>query len=78
MEFFTVPCPGRGEVSIDGSFQGENKDGERLHVFQCSEGLHDISMTCLVGRQCQEPVQRAQIAGTDPILPREVPFLCMP
>ncbi len=76
MEFFTVPCPGKGEVSIDGSPQGKNKDGKKLHPFQCNDRLHDISMTCLNGKQCQEPVQRVMITGANPILPQKVPFVC--
>lgn len=76
MEFFKVPCPGRGEVSINGSPQGENMKDNKLHVFQCGEGTHDISMKCLVGKRCQEPVQRVSITGTNPILPQEAPFTC--
>jgi hypothetical protein len=76
MEFFTVPCPGKGNVKIDGSFQGESVQGTTLHKFQCGEGTHDISMECLAGKQCQAPVQRVEIAGTNPILPMEVPFEC--
>lgn len=76
MEFFTVPCPGRGKVSINGSYHGENKDGSDLHTFLCVEGLHDITLVCLAGKHCQEPLQRALIADTNLIMPLEVPFEC--
>lgn len=88
MQFFKVPCPGRGTVSIDGKPQGENKQagreesdtrqGDGLRIFQCGTGLHDLSMACLVGKRCRRPVQRVQIDKTDPILPMEVPFECAP
>lgn len=63
MEFFEVPCPGRGKVSVDGSYQGDNRSevGGNLDTFQCGRGLHDISMSCLVGRICAEPVKRLNI-----------------
>ena len=76
MEFFKVPCPGKGKVSIDQRYQGENKDNESLHVFLCSEGNHDISMACLVGKTCQETVQRIPLSNTNPIDPPEVTFTC--
>ncbi len=76
MEFFTVPCPGRGNVSVGGSFQGASIKDDKLHVFQCGEGLHDISMECLVGKKCHVTMQRILIAGTNPVLPQEIPFIC--
>ncbi len=76
MEFFSVPCPGKGKVSIDGVFQGDSKVDEKLHVFQCNEGTHEIAMACLVGRTCRRAVQEMVIAGTNPILPQEVTFTC--
>jgi hypothetical protein len=76
MEFFTVPCPGRGEVFIDGSSLGENKRNSELNVFQCNPGMHDISLTCRVGKHCTELQQSKEIINTNPIRPMEVPFIC--
>ena len=76
MEFFTVSCLRKGKVSIDGSYLGENRQGETLRVFQCCAGLHDISLECQFGRKCREMTQRVMIAGTNAILPREVRFYC--
>ncbi|MBI5074277.1 MAG: hypothetical protein HZB62_03750 [Nitrospirae bacterium] len=78
MEFFTVPCPGNGEVWIDKSFQGASVRHDRLFVFQCGEGMHNIGMQCLIGRQCELPIQRVSIIETDPIEPLEIPFRCTP
>jgi hypothetical protein len=78
MEFFTVSCLRRGKVSIDGCYQGNNKDGETLHVFQCGAGLHDISLECQVGQKCREMTQRVRISGTNAIVPIVVRFLCDP
>jgi len=77
MEFYTVPCPGRGKVKLDGGFQGENIRDNMLHVFQCGEGTHYISMECLVaGKECKKQVQRVSLIGTNLILAQEVPFIC--
>lgn len=76
MEFFTVSCHRKGKVSIDGSYQGENKDGETLHVFHCREGLHDISLECQVGQKCRELTQRVMISGTNAIIPIVIRFVC--
>ena len=76
MEFFTVSCLRKGKVSIDGSYLGENKNGEFLQVFQCRAGLHDVSLECQIGRRCREMTQRVMIAGTNAILPKEIRFLC--
>lgn len=78
MEFFIVPCPGIGEVSVDGSVQGENKEKDscNLIVFQCGRGLHDISITCLASRTCLDPVKRVEIKDTNPIQPMGVPCIC--
>jgi hypothetical protein len=76
MEFFTVPCPGRGHVFIDGGSLGENNSVDALNVFQCNPGYHNISLTCLVGKNCRAPVQFRKIIATNPIEPMEVPFLC--
>ena len=78
MEFFTAPCPGRGEVWIDKSYQGPNVRHDRLFVFQCGEGIHNISMQCLIGKQCEIPIQQVTISDTDPIGPLEVSFRCAP
>ena len=76
MEFFTVPCPGRGEVFIDGVSLGENKSNGELNVFQCNPGHHYISMKCLVGKSCDVPKQLVNIINTNPISPMEVPLEC--
>lgn len=76
MEFFTVSCLRRGRVSVDGSYLGENKTGDTLHVFQCAPGLHDISLECLTGRQCRVMTQRVMITGTNAILPIRIYFVC--
>ncbi|HBG04527.1 MAG: hypothetical protein A2075_14220 [Geobacteraceae bacterium GWC2_58_44] len=76
MEFFTVYCLRKGRVFIDGSYLGENKNGETLRVFQCGAGLHDISLECQFGRKCREMRQRVMITGTNAILPRELRFFC--
>ena len=76
MEFFTASCLRKGKVSVDGCCLGENKDGETLHVFQCSAGLHDISLEYQNGARCRRVTQRVMISGTNAILPKEVRFLC--
>jgi hypothetical protein len=76
MEFFTAPCLCKGSVLIDGIFQGNNKDGDKLHVFQTSEGLHDITMEYLNGGSIKKQTKRVRIAGTNIIRPMEVPFIC--
>ncbi len=77
MEFFKVTCPGSANVLIDGIFQGETMDGADPRVFQCNTGMHDITLECLDGKQCLEPVKRVQIKNTNPILPMEVTFSCL-
>lgn len=76
MEYFTVSCQRKGEVSIDGSCQGENRAGGMLRVFQCPAGLHDISLECLIGRRCRIMTQRVMITGTNAILPLQIRFVC--
>jgi hypothetical protein len=76
MEFFTVSCQRKGKVSLDGSYQGENTNGEILRVFQCCAGLHDISLECQIGRRCREMTQRIRLSGTNPYLPKEIRFIC--
>jgi len=76
MEFFTVSCLRKGKVSVDGSYQEENKRGETLHVFQCQAGLHDISLHCQVGQKCREMTQRVMITGTNAIVPSVIRFVC--
>ena len=76
MEFFTAACLGKGRVSVDGCYQGENKDGNTLHVFQCRAGLHDISLEFQNGRRQRKMTRRVLIAGTSPYLPLEVRFVC--
>lgn len=76
MEFFTVACLRRGKVSVDGRYQGENKQGETLRVFQCDPGLHDVSLECQVGQTCRELTQRVFITGTNAIVPFVIRFVC--
>ena len=76
MEFFKVLCPDRGEVFIDGSSLGENKSDGELNVFQCNPGIHNISLTCRVGKHCMERQQFTEIINTNPISPMGVPFIC--
>jgi len=76
MEFFTVSCLRRGRVSMDGRYQGENKNGETLQVFQCHAGLHDISLECRIGKKCREMTQRVMITGTNAIVPFVIRFVC--
>jgi hypothetical protein len=78
MEFFTVPCPGRGQVFIDDSSLGDNKSIDDLNVFQCNPGYHKLSLICLVGKHCRESMQFRKIIATNPIEPMEVPFICVP
>ena len=77
MEFFKIICPGKGNVFIDGIFQGESMDGTDPKIFQCNTGVHDISMDCLDGKICGEPSQRIRIEHTNPIFPMEVIFTCV-
>lgn len=76
MEFFTASCLCRARVSVDGCYQGENKDGETLHVFQCGAGLHDISLEYRNGGRCRKMTRRVMIAGTNPFVPLAVHFVC--
>jgi len=76
MEFFTIQCPGKGDVWMDGKRQGGNVRHSSLFKFQCGDGTHKISMKCLIGKQCQEPEQQVLITETNPIEPQEVPFTC--
>ncbi len=76
MEYFTVSCQRRGSVSIDGLYQGENTNGDTLRVFQCSAGLHDISLECRLGQRCREMTQRVLISRTNAIVPMVIRFFC--
>jgi len=76
MEYFTVSCQRRGSVSVDGLYQGENKNGETLQVFKCCAGLHDISLQCRIGQRCREMTQRVTISGTNAIIPLVIRFFC--
>jgi len=76
MEFFTASCLCKGRVSVDGVFQGDNKEGKALHVFQCSAGLHDITMEYQNGGPGQKQTRRVMITGTTPTLPMAIPFIC--
>jgi len=75
MEFFTCPCPQRGNVLLDGSDQGPNKDAAgNLLTKQCNRGLHYVSLSCGDGKFCGKRL--VEIKDTDPISPLEVPFQC--
>lgn len=75
MEFFTCPCPQRGNVLLDGNDQGPNKnDDGNLLTKQCNRGLHYVSLKCADGKSCQ--TRLVAFRNTDPILPMEVPFQC--
>jgi hypothetical protein len=76
MEFFIAPCLCKGKISIDGSYQGENKEGDTLRVFQCGAGLHDITMEYRNSGPHQRQTKRVMIAGTNRILPMVIPFIC--
>ncbi len=77
MEFFRCPCPKRGNVILDGSDQGPNKDeGGNLLTKQCNAGLHKIALKCPGGTKCLPVQVEIEIKDTDPILPMEVPFKC--
>ncbi|ACH40383.1 hypothetical protein Gbem_3388 [Citrifermentans bemidjiense Bem] len=76
MEFFTVSCLRKGRVSVDGLYQGENKTGGTLKVFQCRAGLHDVSLECKIGQKCREMTQRVLISGTNAIVPLVIGFVC--
>ena len=77
MEFFTCPCPERGNVILDGVSQGSNKDrAGNLVTKQCNTGLHRIALKCPDGKQCDPVEIQVEILNTDPISPMEVPFKC--
>jgi hypothetical protein len=78
MEFFVCPCPGIGNVLLDGKDLGPNKDGVgNLRIKQCDEGLHTLALRCAGGRTCQPKQVQVEIKDTDPICPMEVPFQCV-
>ena len=77
MEFFTCPCPERGNVILDGNDQGPNKDkAGNLLTKQCNAGLHKIALKCPDGKKCLQKPVKIEIRDTDPISPMEVPFKC--
>lgn len=76
MEFFAVSCLRKGKVFLDGRYQGENKAGDTLRVFQCDAGRHDIALECRIGQKCSEMTQRVMIAGTNAIVPMVIRFVC--
>ena len=76
MEYFTASCLCRGEVSIDGISQGENKVGDTPRIFCCCAGLHDITLDYRGDGACQRQTKRVMITGTTPILPLAIPFIC--
>ena len=78
MEFFTCPCPERGDVILDGKSQGSNKNqAGDLVTKQCNAGLHKIALKCPDGKQCDPAEVQVEISNTDPISPKEVPFKCV-
>lgn len=77
MEFFSCPCPGTGDVILDGNGQGPNRDGSgNLVTKQCNAGLHRIALRCHDGRRCLPGQVEIEISDTDPISPQEVAFQC--
>jgi hypothetical protein len=75
MEFFQCPCQKRGNVILDGTNLGPNKnDAGNLLTKQCGRGLHNIYLQCIDGTEC--PPQLVEIKDTDPISPMEVVFQC--
>ena len=76
MEYFKVICPVQGIVSLDGSEQGENVDGNGFCVLQCDSGEHEISLACSEDKRCQEESVLVLIAGTNPVKPKEITFTC--
>jgi hypothetical protein len=76
VEFFTVCCLRNGKVSLDGSYLGDSRNGDKLRVFQCVTGLHDISLECRIGRKCLEMTQRVMMSGTNPFMPKRLSFFC--
>lgn len=77
MEFFRCPCPQKGNVILDGSDQGPNKDDTgKLLTKMCNEGLHRIVLQCPNGKQCIPKQVEIVIKDTDPISPMEVKFQC--
>jgi len=75
MEFFTARCLRRGMISIDGSYQGENKDGNTLRIFQCPAGLHDITLEYRSGQTSHKQTRRVMITGTNAIVPMAIAFI---
>ena len=77
VEFFQVPCSGKGDVILDGKNQGPNKDAAgKLLPMQCNTGWHIISLKCSNGKKCSPKQVEVEIKDTDPISPMEVPFKC--
>ncbi|MCP4666702.1 MAG: hypothetical protein GY849_10060 [Deltaproteobacteria bacterium] len=77
MEFFTCPCPERGDVVLDSVSQGSNKDqAGNIVTKQCNTGLHKIALKCHDGKKCDPAEIKIEICNTDPISPMEVPFKC--
>lgn len=77
MEFYTCPCPARGDVILNGQGQGPNKDqAGNLLTKQCNPGLHKVALKCSAGKQCNPGEIQIEIRDTDPIAPMEIPFKC--
>ena len=76
MEYFTASCLCKGKVSVDGVYQGESKEGNALHVFQCGPGLHDVTLEFQTKESCHRKTMRVMIAGTTRIAPLAIPFIC--
>jgi len=75
VEYFTAICPRKARVYVDGLYQGENKEGETQHVFQCSAGLHDIALEYDKDKACRRLTQRVMVSGTTGISPLQLHFL---
>jgi hypothetical protein len=77
IQFFRCPCPVTGNVMLNGTNQGPNKDSSgKLLTKKCGEGLQIISLQCPNGKKCSPPQVEIEIQYTDPISPLEVPFQC--
>jgi len=78
VEFFVCPCSKTGTVVLDGIDLGPNRDiAGKLLTKMCNEGLHTVALLCPAGKKCSPPQVDAEITGTNPISPLEVPFTCV-
>ncbi|GFO61303.1 hypothetical protein GMST_36280 [Geomonas silvestris] len=76
MEYFTATSLRRGRIYLDGNYLGENRAGDLPRIFRCPAGLHDICFEYLNHGAWHRHTRRLRIAGTTPILPLDIPFIC--